>query len=119
MEGPRPHLHVIGLQDDAALLGPESVKPQDKFWKAGRFARATADHYSGDSAGVCVRRTIPAHLPPIKRRNPELSPSERTVGLTAGARPGGHVGAADPAGGHDFRLLGGTGRPRCLALAVE
>jgi hypothetical protein len=30
MKGARPHLHVEWLQDDAALLGPEGVQPQDQ-----------------------------------------------------------------------------------------
>src|SRR5581483_3617205 len=33
MEGPRPHLHVIGLQDDAAPVCPEALKRQDQSLK--------------------------------------------------------------------------------------
>ena len=34
MEGPRPHLHVIGLQDDAALLAPIAMQGEDQILEA-------------------------------------------------------------------------------------
>jgi hypothetical protein len=30
MEGARAHLHVVGLQDHAALLGPEPLEREDE-----------------------------------------------------------------------------------------
>lgn len=34
MEGPGPHLHVVGLQDHAALGGPEPLQLQDQALEA-------------------------------------------------------------------------------------
>ena len=36
MEGRRPHLHVVGLKDDAALIGPEALQPQDQILEGRR-----------------------------------------------------------------------------------
>ena len=34
VKGPRPHAHIIGLQDDAAIGRPEIVQRQDHVLKA-------------------------------------------------------------------------------------
>ncbi len=36
MEGAGAHLHVVGLEDDAALVGPEALEPQDQVLKGRR-----------------------------------------------------------------------------------
>ena len=40
MEGAGADLDVVGLQEDAALLGPEALQDQDQFLKARRAMRA-------------------------------------------------------------------------------
>src|SRR6185369_3644635 len=39
MKGPRPHLHVIGLQDYAALPAPIAVKREDQVLEAQTQAK--------------------------------------------------------------------------------
>ena len=37
---PAPHLHVVGLQDDAALLAPELLQRQDQVLEGRRGTQA-------------------------------------------------------------------------------
>jgi hypothetical protein len=46
MKGAGADLHVVGLQDDAALVGPEALQRQDQALK-----RAFRAHMSGQIVG--------------------------------------------------------------------
>jgi hypothetical protein len=43
MEGARPHLHVIGLENHAALARPEGVQGEDDVLEAFRLIRGVMD----------------------------------------------------------------------------
>src|SRR4029079_10928550 len=64
VEGPRPHLHVVGLKDDAALRAPVAVERQDQVLEAQaqdiappNTRRALAD--------ASQRGKTPFSLPPL------------------------------------------------------
>ncbi|WP_244500379.1 hypothetical protein [Methyloceanibacter methanicus] len=38
MKRARADLHIVGLENDAALIGPEALKPQDQVLERGRGA---------------------------------------------------------------------------------
>jgi hypothetical protein len=50
MEGPCPHFHVIGLQDDAALIAPIAMQGEDQVLEAE--AHSCGFPYRNDFAGL-------------------------------------------------------------------
>ncbi len=62
MKGARAHFHVVGLQDHAALLGPESLQRQDQplerafGGKFGRIGHGAPRYESGATLGTGHKR---------------------------------------------------------------
>ena len=53
MEGAGAHRHVVGLQDDAALVGPVALQRQDQVLKRpGAFGLRQAEIPRGKGAAV-------------------------------------------------------------------
>src|SRR5690606_34026392 len=57
MEGPRTHLHVVGLQDHAALLGPEALQRKDQALEGlgGRVCLCHVFHRSTVKKGRSIQ----------------------------------------------------------------
>ena len=59
VEGRRPHLHVVRLEDDAALIGPEALKLQDQVLEGGRglmpLGFRLLGHVNSGGDGICAR----------------------------------------------------------------
>ena len=77
VERPRPHLHVVGLQDDAALRAPIVVERQDQVLEAQAQADCPVQRSSSGlwlmalqraSGGSACRRSLTAYAEPQDRR---------------------------------------------------
>ena len=73
MKGSRPHFHIVGLQNNAPLLRPERLKPENKALKTELLALIGDHGWNPLRIGVHYvreappdRRKLPAELAGIK-----------------------------------------------------